>query len=826
MSPKAMVATSFDPVLVILSVAIAVFASYTALTIAGRLRATVGVSHYLWLFGASLVMGGGMWSMHFVGMLAFQMPMPVSYDLWLTLLSLALPVVVTAIGFHTVRTRGLAPPVLAAAGLFMGIGVVSMHYTGMSAMRMSATVEYQPILVVASVLIAIIASTVALWLAFKGGAVWSKIAGSAAMGIAIAGMHYTAMAAAEFSTGHAAPMATDGQRLDPALLGIVIAAATFFLLFLTLLSALFDRRKAAFGADAAPVPAGDRNPYSPKFAFLVIILFFATLTGVAWSIAAWSDYNETIDQAHTATQNTSRLVQEHLERAVGEGDLAVRHMLNLTEQLGFERVVSSEPIWRSVRDMTASLPHLGSIWIFDATGQARFTTLQFPPPGEQNVADRPYFRAQQANVRGELLVGEPLKGRITGKDLFNVSRRLEDADGGFAGLVVATFETDYFKSFYNGLNLGPESAIGIFREDGTVVVRQPMPPTDIDGKGIWEPLFRVHLPQSLFGTVDGISPIDRVQRIHSYRKATGLPLVVTASVAKGSALADWRSRLNQSAAFGLLIATVLAALLWFAVRSLQREERSQAAIRAAHADLDRRVQERTAALREALTDKEILFKEVHHRVKNNLQVICSLLNLQSARFHEPAVRQAFDEAYHRVHSISLVHKTLYDQGASAQIDFAAYLRDLCDSLANLYGAADRNISIDVSAAAGVLDLNRAVPIALIVNEVISNALKHAFPDRPLGSDAGWIRIEFVVRDQRFRLSVRDNGIGMPEDAASPPAKSLGLVIINALAQQIEATASFHRDDGTHFELSGPLDPPAAGVSGGAKGDSRTTAAAE
>src|SRR3546814_4155533 len=167
-----------------------------------------------------------------------------------------------------------------------------------------------------------------------------------------------------------------------------------------------------------------------------------------------------------------------------------------------------------------------------------------------------------------------------------------------------------------------------------------MPPTDSGDKGVWTPLFRDHLSQSLFGTVQGVS-IDGRQRIQSYRKATGLPLVVAASVAKGSALAEWRARLNQSAAFGLLIATALATLFWLAVRSLQREERSQAAIRAAHADLDRRVQDRTAALREALTDKEILFKTVHHRVKNTLQVVCSLLNLQSARFREPAVRTAF-----------------------------------------------------------------------------------------------------------------------------------------------------------------------------------------
>src|SRR5690606_27721111 len=169
------------------------------------------------------------------------------------------------------------------------------------------------------------------------------------------------------------------------------------------------------------------------------------------------------------------------------------------------------------------------------------------------------------------------------------------------------------------------------------------------------------------------------------------------------------------------IVAALGALSWLAVRSLRREELAANALRLARDDLDRRVRERTAELEAALADKEILFKEVHHRVKNNLQVICSLLNLQSNRFDEPAVRRAFEEAYNRVYSISLVHKALYDQNAAAQIDFASYLRDLCDNLSRLYGASARNIQIEVSAAESTLDLNRAVPLALIVNEVISNA---------------------------------------------------------------------------------------------------------
>jgi PAS domain S-box-containing protein len=239
------VAGAHDPVLVALSVAIAVAASYTALDLAGRVRAASGWSCHAWLGTAAVAMGGGVWSMHFVAMLAHSMPgMEVHYDLGLTALSLLVPIMVTGAGFHFVSRRESGLPTLIFSGLIMGLGIAAMHYTGMAAMRMPAALSHTALWVSLSILIAIGASTVALWLAFKRAGLRRKSAAALVMGTAVAGMHYTAMRAAVFSahssTHHEAATSSLGQTA----LALAVAATTFLILFLALVASMFDRRFA------------------------------------------------------------------------------------------------------------------------------------------------------------------------------------------------------------------------------------------------------------------------------------------------------------------------------------------------------------------------------------------------------------------------------------------------------------------------------------------------------------------------------------------------------------------------------------------------------
>jgi NO-binding membrane sensor protein with MHYT domain/signal transduction histidine kinase/CheY-like chemotaxis protein len=236
--------------LVLLAFAIACLASYTALDLAGRVKTSSGRPRFLWLFGGATAMGSGIWSMHFVAMLALKLPISVNYDLSLTLLSLTYATIASGIALWLLSRQTLNVLLLLFGSICMGAAIAWMHYTGMAAMRLQATIEYDLWLVSLSVAIAIGASMAALWLAFRfqkdtsGSANWLKIASAIVMGIAISGMHYTGMWATHFLPQHNLPLVPTPQ-INPSLLAVLIAAATLFLLGMTLLSSVFDRRLTA-----------------------------------------------------------------------------------------------------------------------------------------------------------------------------------------------------------------------------------------------------------------------------------------------------------------------------------------------------------------------------------------------------------------------------------------------------------------------------------------------------------------------------------------------------------------------------------------------------
>jgi PAS domain S-box-containing protein len=235
---------SYDFSLVALSILVACFASYTALDLGGRVRVSRGWARSGWLAIAAIAMGGGIWSMHFIAMLAFIMPMAVSFDLGLTAFSLVVAMAVTGIGFYVIGTRRATHLQFALSGLFMGVGIVAMHYTGMAAMRMPAHLHYDQIYVALSVFIAIGASTAALWLAFRTSVIWQKVVAAVVMGFAISGMHYTGMAAAMFTAHSHVDEQRGAVSFAETNLALAVAGITFVILVCALIASLFDRQFA------------------------------------------------------------------------------------------------------------------------------------------------------------------------------------------------------------------------------------------------------------------------------------------------------------------------------------------------------------------------------------------------------------------------------------------------------------------------------------------------------------------------------------------------------------------------------------------------------
>src|SRR5258708_15806795 len=195
---------------VALSILVAAFASYTALDLGGRVAATRGVAPRVWLVAAAIAMGGGIWSMHFIAMLAFNIPIPMSYDIGLTTLSLVVAIFVTGAGFYFINRQSAPPLSLVFSGIFMGVGIAAMHYIGMAAMPEHAEISYDFLFVALSLVIPIGASTAALWLAFRTTGLGQKLVAALVMCVALSRMHYSAMRGTTFSV-HASVLQAQGN---------------------------------------------------------------------------------------------------------------------------------------------------------------------------------------------------------------------------------------------------------------------------------------------------------------------------------------------------------------------------------------------------------------------------------------------------------------------------------------------------------------------------------------------------------------------------------------------------------------------------------------
>src|SRR5580704_15889012 len=240
---------SYNYALVALSVFIAVFASYAALDLASRVTAAGGWTRALWVLGGACAMGTGIWSMHYIGMLAFILPIPVAYHWPTVLLSLFAAILASAIALYVVSRQKMGASQAVAGSVLMGAGIAGMHYIGMAAMRLPAICQFNSSLVVLSVAFAVLISLAALWITFhfrdeKTGIGRKKLAGAVVMGDAIPVMHYTGMAAASFTSSG---MLTDlSHAVSISALGIAgIVAVTFIVLGLALLTSWVDRRFAA-----------------------------------------------------------------------------------------------------------------------------------------------------------------------------------------------------------------------------------------------------------------------------------------------------------------------------------------------------------------------------------------------------------------------------------------------------------------------------------------------------------------------------------------------------------------------------------------------------
>ena len=193
----------------------------------------------------------------------------------------------------------------------------------------------------------------------------------------------------------------------------------------------------------------------------------------------------------------------------------------------------------------------------------------------------------------------------------------------------------------------------------------------------------------------------------------------------------------------------------------------------------------------------MLLKEVHHRVKNNLQVISSILNLQSSYVTDESTKTILKESQNRIKSMSFIHENLYQKDKFSSIDFSDYIFNLSNNLVHSYHIFDNLVEIKYEMDSVNLSLDQAIPCGLIVNELVSNALKYAFPNR----EKGELTIRLKSENKQIELMIGDNGIGLPKDFDIQNSETLGLQLVLTLIDQLDARVDIQRDGGTKYFIT-------------------------
>jgi len=201
-----------------------------------------------------------------------------------------------------------------------------------------------------------------------------------------------------------------------------------------------------------------------------------------------------------------------------------------------------------------------------------------------------------------------------------------------------------------------------------------------------------------------------------------------------------------------------------------------------------------------------LLNEIHHRVKNNLQIIISLLNLQSGYIKDESTLKAVKDGQLRVRSMALVHEKFYQAEELLEINFGEYIEKLCHYLYQAYGDKTERIKILLNVDSIGLDMDTAMPCGLLINEIVSNAYKYAFP----GSREGTISIDFHRNQGLVTLSIKDTGVGLPADFQEDASETLGMQLIQALTGQLDGNLTVDRNNGAGFSVTFPYPRPSAG----------------
>ncbi len=465
------------------------------------------------------------------------------------------------------------------------------------------------------------------------------------------------------------------------------------------------------------------------------------------------------ESAEIQAHRTAHVVATQFAWMLQTSAQALQRIEDAVAQSG-RHLPDTHDIHDAVRDLPPGLQHS----LYDDSGQLILSSVV--EPRLINVSDRDYFH----RVRdGEKLVIAPMiTERLTGEKVFIVAKRIE-VSGLFAGAATIAIPVSTLRDMAEALELEPSSTISLVARDGMVIARfPPIKPINLSGTSSFGQL-TTH-PNGVY--VSPASPADGISRIVGYWSVDAWPLIAVAGINAGSAFSAIRSRVETELIFLLPLMAGILALVLRVFRLQAIDEKREKALVRAH--------EHT----------EFLIKEIHHRVKNNLQVVMSLIRLEKL---PDSVKTAL---IGRISAMVTVHQEMYGSETYETIPAAPYLMRLIRNLGNVYGT---KVAVEADIAEVDLAGDRAMHLGMLVNELLSNAYKHAFK----GRDQGRIDLRLEELDAgQLRLTVRDDGPGVN---ASDHRENMGSRLISAFVMQMGGQLVTDSENGLRVVVDFPRD---------------------
>ena len=492
---------------------------------------------------------------------------------------------------------------------------------------------------------------------------------------------------------------------------------------------------------------------------LVGVFLIALLCLAALMIS--QSYTAAIAAGEARAQSSAHVVAAHFQWMIEASDQALRR---IDFALDDQPIESSAHRIADISQAVGDLPAGFQYSVYDQSGELRLSSVQHATG--ISVGDRGYFKQLQSGQ--QVVISMQLKERLSGQQVFIIARRIT-RNGQFHGVASIAIPTLKMDEFWNSMALGPHSTIGVIRSYGWLVTRHPAVDQPLDLSQT--PLFTTYLPQSRQGFYDSTaSSADGRARIVGYRQVEGWPLIATAGIDHAEALGPFWSGFERQIIFGLpIIVMVVASATWIVY-------------------LLNAFAGRNAELEQSLERNQFLLREIHHRVKNNLQAVSALVRLQ------PISKEARCDMERRIAAMIAVHEQIYEKDQFDRVEVAPYTERLVADIASAY---DANVAIVTKLEPIIVDRDQALPIGMIINEVVSNAFKYAFIGRmdgrllvELSSDGGG----------NARLLIKDDGPGIDIEHGR---KGMGSRLIIGFVAQLKGSYTYKSHDGTSFSMAFP-----------------------